>query len=228
MILSRERTLIILDWDDTLFPTTWVTTHSINIKNLANINSNLNSNLNSVLSYFIQIDKELLHLLQILMKFGHVAIITNAMLNWINISSTILPKTSKLLKSDSAIEIISARGSFQDKSSDPMDWKKFAFAEIIKNKKYKKVNNIISIGDAEYEYKALINLYQNGGEKNNGEKNNGEKNNGEKKIVLLKSVKFVKYPTNHVLLDQIKVMQEASYKVATQKTHLDLRFELKN
>jgi hypothetical protein len=209
MNLSKNRTLIILDWDDTLFPTTWVTSNDINIRNINNIQ-------NSISSYFKQVDIELHRLLRLLLKCGHIAIITNAMLNWINISSNILPKTSEILSNKCGkydIEIISARGSYQNISKDPMDWKKMAFEEIIKNNKFRKVNNIISIGDADYEYKALINLYEDC------------KNN--KNYKLLKSVKFVKYPTNHVLLDQIKVIQDAAIKVCTTKTHLDLRFELK-
>ena len=209
MNLSRNRTLIILDWDDTLFPTTWVTSNDINIRNI-------NNTQNSISSYFKQVDIELDRLLRLLLKCGHVAIITNAMLNWINISSNILPKTSEILSNESGkfdIEIISARGSYQSISKEPMDWKKMAFEEIIKNNKFRKVNNIISIGDAEYEYKALINLY--------------EDSTSPKNYKLLKSVKFVKYPTNHVLLDQIKVMNDASIQVCTTKKHLDLRFELK-
>lgn len=211
MILSRDRTLIILDWDDTLFPTTWVTSNDINIRNLNMSNSK------SIISYFSHVDNELDHLLRTLLKCGHVAIVTNAMLNWINISSNILPRTSKILANKNKgfdIEVVSARGSYQAQSNDPMDWKKLAFAEIIKNSKFRKINNIISIGDAEYEYKALINLYD-------------ENSENQKSYKLLKSVKFVKYPTNHILLDQIKVMQNAAVQVSTKKTHLDLKFELK-
>ncbi len=209
MILSRNRTLIILDWDDTLFPTTWVTTNDINIKKINNSNK-------SILSYFQQVDIELERLLKLLLKCGHVAIITNAVLNWITISSKILPKTSQILENgdDSYdIEVISARNLYEKQTKEPMDWKKLAFKKILKNNKFKKINNIISIGDAEFEYKALINLY--------------EDCKSEKNYKLLKSVRFVKFPTNHVLLDQIRVMQDASLKVCTTKTHLDLRFELK-
>ena len=92
-----------------------------------------------------------------------------------------------------------------------MDWKKLAFAEIIKRNKFRKLNNIISIGDAEYEYKALVNLHEKPNAKN---------------YKLLKSVRFVKYPSNHILLDQIRVMQKAAIKVCCTKTHLDLRFEM--
>lgn len=206
MLLSRERTLIILDWDDTLFPTTWVTSNDINIKNVTSINSK------TIIDFFSNIDIELDQLLQTLLNCGHIAIITNAMLNWINISSGILPRTSKLLEHNKKnIDIISARGSYQDKSNDPMDWKKLAFTEIIKRNKFRKLNNIISIGDAEYEYKALVNLHDKPNTKN---------------YKLLKSVRFVKYPSNHILLDQIRVMQKAAIKVCTTKTHLDLRFEM--
>ena len=209
MILNRNKTLIILDWDDTLFPTTWVTTNDINVKNLQDTSP-------TTVKYFAMVDKELDHLLRILLRCGHVAIVTNAMLNWINISSNLLPRTSQLLRNTENnldIEIISARGSYQHLSSNPMDWKKLAFEEIIKDMKFKKCNNIISIGDAEYEYKALINLHSNSP-------------NG-KSYRLLKSVRFVKYPTKDVLLDQIKVMQDAAIKVCCTKTHLDLKFELK-
>jgi hypothetical protein len=206
MILSRERTLIILDWDDTLFPTTWVTSNDINIKNFNSINSK------TIIDFFSKIDGELLNLLKILLKCGNVAIITNAMLNWINISSSILPRITKFLEENKKnIDIISARGAYQDKSNDPMDWKKLAFTEIIKRNKFRKLNNIISIGDAEYEYKALVNLHEEPRAKN---------------YKLLKSVRFVKYPSNHILLDQISVMQHAAIKVCSTKTHLDLRFEM--
>jgi hypothetical protein len=209
MLLSCERTLIILDWDDTLFPTTWVTSNDINIKNISSIDSKESKN---IIDFFSKIDIELEYLLKTLLKCGHVAIITNAMLNWINISSGILPRTSKLLNlNKDNIDIISARGSYQDKSNDPMDWKKLAFAEIIKRNKFRKLNNIISIGDAEYEYKALINLHEKPNTKN---------------YKLLKSVRFVKYPSNHILLDQLCVMQKAAIKVCSSKTHLDLRFEM--
>ena len=206
MILSRAKTLIILDWDDTLFPTTWVTTNEINIKNIIHNKE--------AMKYFTDVDVALEYLLRTLLTCGHVAIVTNALLNWINTSSTILPRTSRLLQdTDKDILIVSARGNYQSVSSNPMDWKRMAFEEILKNSKYKKVNNIISIGDAEYEYNALVNLYDKSDKKN---------------YKLLKSVKFVKYPTHYVLLDQIKVVQQAAVKISVTRTHLDLKFETMN
>ena len=42
-----------------------------------------------------------------------------------------------------------------------------------------------------------------------------------------KSVKFIRAPTRDILLDQIRVLQQASVKVCTIKKHLDLRFALR-
>lgn len=208
MILTKEKTLIILDWDDTLFPTSWITTNEINIKTIKD-----NS---QIMTYFNTVDNELSILLKILSRCGKVIIVTNAMINWINISASILPMTNKLLnltkEKSTKIEVISAREHYQEKSSNPMSWKSYAFDELL-NKAYanKKINNVISVGDADYEYNALINLYKN----------------KDKDYKLLKSVKFIKYPTRDVLLDQIKVLHQAAVKVCTEKKHLDLRFKVK-
>ena len=205
MILSRKNTLIILDWDDTLFPTTWVTSANIDINNI--------SKNPSLVYYFKTLDTELQELFKHLINLGDVIIVTNAQLNWINISSTILPMTSKFLRiknKSKPIEVISARSFAQNDSSNPNDWKKITFSHLIfeayKNKKY---NNVISIGDADYEYQALLNLYSQ------------DKNNYK----LLKSVKFIKYPPKEILIDQIKVLKRVIRKVCIIKKHLDLNFK---
>ena len=42
-----------------------------------------------------------------------------------------------------------------------MSWKTYTFDELLHSAYAdKKINNVISIGDAEYEYNALINLYK--------------------------------------------------------------------
>jgi hypothetical protein len=89
-----------------------------------------------------------------------------------------------------------------------MEWKKMAFQnELAKKTKEKKINNIISIGDAEYEYHALLNLYH------------GESDNYR----LLKSVKFLRYPDNHQIYEQINIMINAAKDVCIHRGHLDLK-----
>jgi len=200
MLLSKNKTLIILDWDDTLFPTTWITTNEINLRN--------NIETDKYKQYFSQVDLDLNNLLIKLTQCGTVIIVTNALLTWIKLSTTILPRTSKILEK---IKVISARGDFQSKSANPMDWKKFAFESIVQTMG-KKINNIVSVGDAEYEYNALISLFDP----------------NPRSYKLLKSVKFIKYPTKEVLIDQIRVLERASVKIVTAKTHLDIKMNQKN
>jgi hypothetical protein len=200
MLLSKNKTLIILDWDDTLFPTTWITTNEINLRNNIDVDKHR--------QYFSQVDLDLNNLLIKLTQCGTVIIVTNALLTWIKLSTTILPRTSKILEK---IKVISARGDFQSKSANPMDWKKFAFESIVQTMG-KKINNIVSVGDAEYEYNALISLFDP----------------NPRSYKLLKSVKFIKYPTKEVLIDQIRVLERASVKIVTAKTHLDIKMNQKN
>lgn len=69
--------------------------------------------------------------------------------------------------------------------------------------------NIISVGDAEYEYQALIAL-----------------NNRKKEIKkYLKSVRFVKNPTHDILIDQLEVLNDAIPDVWQKYNHLDLKFD---
>jgi len=205
MNITKDKTLIILDWDDTLFPTTWITTNNINIKNGITDKN--------IINYFNLVDKELYKLLTKLMSYGTVIIITNAMINWINISVTLLKQTNSLLRlnksSRAPILVISARET-HGSEPDPNQWKKKTFIDIIQQYHYNK-NNIISIGDAEYEYIALINLHVK----------------TLHNYRLLKSVKFIRYPTRDLLLDQIKVMTKASKQVCKTPTHLDLKFDIK-
>lgn len=196
MKLNKNNTLIILDWDDTLFPTSWVNNNDINITNISK---------HGYVNFFEKIDICLNKLFLNLINLGDVLIITNALLNWINISSKVLPKTNKLFENNDNIKFISARGEYSSVSNDINDWKKFAFINELKKKTHQKnINNIISIGDAEYEYNALINLYD------------------DNSYRLLKSLKFIRYPANNNIYEQINILNNSIKNICLYKGHLDL------
>ena len=204
MNINKNSTLIILDWDDTLFPTSWVNKNNINIMN--------KNDIQIYKKYFEKVDIYLYKFLNLITNYGDVIIITNALLNWIEISSKILPRTYSLLKKKNNIKIVSARGEYSSVTDDLMEWKKMAFQnELVKKTREKKINNIISIGDAEYEYFALLNLYH------------GEPDNYR----LLKSVKFIKYPNNNEILEQIVIINNAILNICTHRGHLDLKISSK-
>lgn len=195
--ISIDHTLIILDWDDTLFPTNWV------IKN--GINLSVSKTRDQYIYYFENLDIILSNLLHQLVKYGKVIIVTNAMPEWIKTSSYVLPLTHIILKK---LKIISARALYQKQCHNIMEWKKLAFKNEVANElKNKNYINVISIGDAEYEYMALISLHD-----------------WNKKTNILKSIKFMKEPSHDVLIDQLKVLTDAIPAICRKNTHLDLKF----
>lgn len=199
MKITEATTLFILDWDDTLFPTNWVMKNGINLMN--------SSVRDQYIIYFQELDRVLSSFLKTATSMGKVIIVTNALLDWIHISSIVLPKTYSLLKK---IKIVSARGSYKTKSSNMMDWKKMAFRDIVDEEfANSSIINVISVGDAEYEYQALIAL--------------NNKNKNIKKY--LKAIRFIKNPSYDTLIDQLEVLNTATSDVWNKESHLDLLFD---
>lgn len=190
----NNKALIIFDWDDTLFPTYWLLNQGIKLSNILDIRKY------SV--YFKELDSTIFKLLKTSLTIGKVIIITNANIEWISLSKKILPATSELI--DLYIPIISARDMYHQIYNID-EWKIRAF----KNNIYANVqsaNHIISIGDAKYEYDALVSLKKYA-----------------KKGTFLKTIKFVSNPTFDILLDQMEVLTKCMKEICSQKTHMDLQ-----
>jgi hypothetical protein len=195
MTINKSNSLVILDWDNTLFPSTWVTKNNINLNDI--------EIRNRYLDFFSELDDQIYKLLQQISEYSKVIIITNALPIWVKISSSVLPKTQYLLR---RIKVISARKNFQKITTDAYEWKKLAFQEEVeKELNLSNTQNIISIGDAAYEYKALLNLYD--------------------KKRLLKSMKFLEEPTHRILQDQIEVLNDNILQIIKHPKHLDLIFK---
>ena len=198
----RNKTLIILDWDDTLFPTTWANGNNINM-------SDKDTRINNQI-IFAELDNILYDFLSKCTKLGSVVIITNASYNWIIASMSILPNTKRLVAN--AIKIISARDMYQHNKT-MSKWKQMAFEHEAFNFFEGKldVHNIVSIGDADYEYNALIQFYD------------WKKIKTKKR--LLKTIKFLSIPSYYSLMDQILVLTKCIGKVCNKQKHVDLHFK---
>ena len=198
MQINKKNTIIILDWDDTLFPTSWVIKNTINLINPLSVSRNA--------TYFNTLDNSLYMLLNKLLSLGKVYIISNAILKWINISSIILPKTNKILKQ---IKIISARQNYNYLTNDMNKWKEYAFKYIILSE-YKRHNylNIISVGDAKFEYNALVSLYKW----------------NTKIMKSLKTIQFIKNPHQNILIEQINILYNEINKIIYKNEHIDKTF----
>ena len=193
--------LTILDWDDTLFPTTWILKNSFNLSNPLLINK--------YIVFFSELDNLLYKILMNFLKHGNVVIVTNAMIKWVTISSTILPNTKKIIKD--RIDVISARDTYKESLPGRMHlWKRLIFEKLF-HKNKANIMNIISIGDANYELHALINLYK-------------KYDHGKRK---LKSIKFMQNPSYDSLIDQLNVLNQSVDKIILSKKHMDLHFNKK-
>ncbi len=190
---SPKYTLIVLDWDDTLCPTTWMIENNINPSNPQSILK--------YTKYFNVLDESINDLLNELKKHGNVAIITNAMSEWIHLASSILPHTNKQISNN--VQIISARQKYQNNVANPNDWKKYAFKDLLKQHEYT-LHNIVSIGDAEYEYNALIDLWKYIPHK------------------YLKSIKFIKSPSESDVIVQLRLMRKHVYRICSAHRQFDL------
>jgi hypothetical protein len=198
--ISSENTLIIIDWDDTLYPTSWTMENGIDLTDPRSRTT--------YMAQFEKLDDNLSSALSHMTTLGEVIIITNAMPEWIELSVSVLPKTKKCLKK---IEVISARLRYQNKTK-MNDWKKYTFQEeIIFRSQNKKYHNIMSLGDAEFEHNALINLYK--------------LNTLAHKY--LKSIKFIKSTEYSTLLDQIIMIRLHIEHLCKAPRHIDMKFETK-
>lgn len=193
------KTLIILDWDDTLFPTSWTINKGIDLtdKNVQN----------KYIVFFSKLDMLVHKLIFNMIKYGKVIVVTNAMAKWVDISSNVLPNTSTLIKKH--VKIVSAKDMYRKKYPNNIPlWKKLIFHRLAKEyyKNNKSHQNIISIGDAMYEYEALVSLSDN------------------KNSKYLKSIKFIEKPTFDKLIDQLEVLQGSFNNMVKKKNHMDLIF----
>ena len=192
---TNSTNLIIYDWDDTLFPTSWVNTATtININNPQ-----------TYISFFAELDETLYNLLSNSLQHATVIIVTNATLSWIANSTAVLPKTQYLI--NNKIKTISAREIHQDEHPmNPYKWKELTFAKIGSTK----YNNIISIGDADYEYQALLNMIPKRSDKSH-----------------YKAIQLVHLPNYETVLDQVKVIRDSITNMVQHVGHLDLQFHPK-
>jgi hypothetical protein len=213
--------IFIIDWDDTLFPTNWVTKNNIDITNAESYNK--------YKLFFIELDNILSNVINSLNKLGNVFIVSNASLTWIKNCLSILPYTNKLINAF-RINLISARDNYfiknpegiNSEKSSIIDWKISCFQDVLVNVlnsiagKFNEKNylNIISIGDANYEYVALMNL------------DNFFKINKLDINYLLKNIKFIEKPEFNIIIEQLITLRKNIQMIVDKLHFVDLNLVL--
>ena len=144
MNIKKNKSIIYLDWDDTLFPTSWIQQNNINVYNTTDLYT---------AKTMMDIDDNIYNFLSWIQKYGKIIIVTNAALEWLDHLGLILKKTKKIFNK---IKIISARDQYSKQSNDPTEWKRLAFKSCTLN--CKNVSSLMSIGDSDYERIAIMKL----------------------------------------------------------------------
>jgi hypothetical protein len=172
--LPRGQTVIILDWDDTILPSSYLCQHGYPAGKSISTKPTINS-IAAASAKFIALAQSL----------GQVFIITNAASGWVEHSCR--KYMPQLLPSLKGIPIISARTNHEKCHPDNVQmWKNEAFLELAKKQlDLEAVTNLVAIGDSWNEIDALHMMGK------------------EFPHVVTKTVKFVECPSLAELLQQL-------------------------
>jgi hypothetical protein len=137
-----KETIFIIDWDDTLMCTTFI---SRKVSGLSDDEQYIVSNLGKVVSNFLKECN----------KYGKIIIMTNSSKEWIKKTTTEYLKISH--ESFDNIAIISTRDRYLKKGIEKKKWKELALDDLIA--KYKeKIQNLICVSDSEKDIDVFKNL----------------------------------------------------------------------
>jgi HD superfamily phosphohydrolase len=137
-----KETIFIIDWDDTLMCTTFI---SRKVSGLSDDEQYIVSNLGKVVSNFLKECN----------KYGKIIIMTNSSKEWIKKTTKDYLKINH--ESFDNIAIISTRDRYLKKGIEKKKWKELALDDLIA--KYKeKIQNLICVSDSEKDIDVFKNL----------------------------------------------------------------------
>lgn len=170
-------TIILLDWDDTLLPSTMLTSLGYRVDETTALPADLAADLAGL-------EEDVIRLLDTCQQHGTVLLVTNAETGWVELSSArFMPSVIDAIKARD-IKIVSARSCYDGPfPNSPVDWKQTAFLSQVGMLCDKTdAVNLVSIGDSLNERTAAHHV---GGQYESGS---------------IKTVKFVERPD----IDQIR------------------------
>lgn len=160
---ADSNTILIFDWDDTLFPSTWLSLQDLTLDE----NCRIPPNKARILNEMAECSKRLL---KVATSLGTVVIVTNAEEGWIDLScKKFLPSLYDYL---SQFKQLSARTKYEKQISNcPFTWKQMAFRDEIYAHFQKKATPqraggrdhnfcVVSLGDSAHERLAVISITQ--------------------------------------------------------------------
>lgn len=152
-----EGTLIVLDWDDTLLPSTWLQQQGLQITAGSALPSEEQK------AELSRVARCVIKTLRRAKRLGHVIVVTNAEKGWVELSCRkFLPEVAPLLE---GVKVLSARALFEPAwPQSPIQWKRLAFHREVstffqgpsKTAAADIRKNVVSVGDSLQERTALL------------------------------------------------------------------------
>ena len=198
---KTHNTIIIFDWDDTLFPTTFIAPRGVYNENII-----LPEIYNEQL---LQLEQLVHSILAKALAKGVVYIVTNSSAGWVEYSvEKYYPSIVHMLK---YVNIISARCEYAHMyPRDPFNWKYLTFKRILNRFNDQMITNLIVVGDSCIEIQA------------------GEKVAELFNECYIKTIKLKGSPTLRDVNKQLKLVNNEFMQIYSAVKNLSLKIEKQN
>jgi len=208
---TKEETLIISDWDDTLNISNMLVGEYARYASMLEECPEIPKELQPIFDVVAKATKEFLTEAQ---KYGRVIIVTNASEGWVQIScKRFMPSIYDLVTS---FTIISARECYEEYTPSPHLWKQYAFRDILLTQFLKTPDirkNIISVGDGTAEQYAIRSLRASCYGKTNID------------LITIKSIRIIGMVKEGVMARQLKFITDSLDKIVQYSLPIDVELE---
>ena len=160
-----SRTLLIFDFDDTLFCTKYFDTFSLSYQDIFSCKVSLEEINPCLVREVRQLESTIIEVFTNLQKSHDIVIISNADMKWINNCLIHFLEELKDYINENDIKIYSAKSIFGKILKNKNEWKIKCFKKVVNDLYKSDLNysdlNVISIGDSNEEKKAVFGLNKN-------------------------------------------------------------------
>jgi hypothetical protein len=189
--------LILLDWDDTVLPTSYLAQKGIGL------DDPVPDDVSEALAKYAAHARATLEILQ---ERGHLVIVTNAEEGWVELTcAKFLPALEPVIRN---VECVSARSCYEPQGYvTPVEWKEEAFAAVVQRHFADPCGQwVFSLGDARHEREAVHRIANRLG-------------------IAAKSVKLMELPDLAVLQREHELLREQLPELCAVDGTLDIRVD---
>lgn len=162
--IPSKRTLLIFDFDDTLFCTKYFDTYSISYQDIFEYRISLEEINPCLIKDIKDLENTIINMFKQFLNNYDIIIVSNADLKWINnCLKHFLPELKEIINKNE-IKIFSAKNIWSKSVKSSNEWKTKCFKKVVNEIYSNELNldlTVISIGDSNDEKKAVFKLVNN-------------------------------------------------------------------